>query len=184
LIEHLEYTLECPHCKKSFCFTTDKGGLCKMKCPHCHKRNQVRVQEINPKPIKEVSSTAGIDPLPHYNWAIRVARKLRKQWGFVYQSHEEADIEGKALEVMIECAKIFDPARVPSTGRIKEAFEGFAHPFVVGACRRQAIQLRNGGTYLSRRENEHDRPVIVEHMSARLTPSGEQIELIDPKSMR
>lgn len=102
-----------------------------------------------------------IDPQAHVDWAERVGDGIARHYGFRRRSPGWEDIRAEAVVVVFEKAPEFDPARVPPDGDFDGAFRGWAHPTVRGRCQREAIRQRNGGTYRTRREEDHDGPVAV-----------------------
>ncbi len=92
------------------------------------------------------------DPIPHVNWARRLARAVARRFGFGLDYQETADLEQTALAELCAMAARFDPAQVPAGGDLGRAFQGFAAAHIRGRCVRAAWQLRNGGTYRTTRQ--------------------------------
>lgn len=83
----------------------------------------------------------------HTRWARGIARGVRADFGFLSGSSEEQELEATAALVLVEYAARFDPGRVPPGGDAGGLFRGWCAVEVRSRCRREAVRLRNGGTF-------------------------------------
>jgi hypothetical protein len=120
-------------------------------------------------------TAAGDPPDSHLDWARRVARRVARAYRLRPRSQEEWELEQAAALAVVRAAGRFDPAFCPPGGDPDGLFRGWCRRDVVQECRREAVRLRNGGSYRTRREGDHDRCVIGRPASdlARLSPTGE-----------
>lgn len=101
------------------------------------------------------------DPiLTHLEWARRIARLIGRHYGF--SGSELEDLESVAIVELVDRARRFDYSRLRPGETMEDRLRGHVHTYLRGAVQRHAIQLRNGGTYRTRRENEHASPIVVE----------------------
>lgn len=87
----------------------------------------------------------------HLDWARIIARQVREQYHFGKGSQEEYDLEQTAYAELIRKLPGFDPGRVPRGGNPDMLFRGWVKQSIATACKREALRLRNGGTYRTTR---------------------------------
>lgn len=87
----------------------------------------------------------------HLDWARIVARGVCRGGGFPRGGQEERDLEQTAAAELVRKLPAFDPGQVPPGGDPDMAFRGWVRPFLKCACDREALRLRNGGTYRTTR---------------------------------
>lgn len=94
------------------------------------------------------------DPLGHLGWARGIARGVSREYHFAHLSAEEGDLLAVADLVVCQYALKFDEqvARAAAKARDTEydgfkAFKGYAEVEVRSRCRREAVRIRNGGTF-------------------------------------
>jgi hypothetical protein len=108
-----------------------------------------RAEEIRP-------TVAAIDPEPHREWAATIGAAIAGSFDLKGDHVEE--MRNVAVAEMVRKSHQFDEQRAREAanlnGKFKagEAFRGWSHPSIQSECRRAAEQLRNGGTYRTRRE--------------------------------
>src|SRR5262249_28250371 len=85
-----------------------------------------------------------IDPTPHLDWAVRIARAVARRFRFAAGSQEAADVEQTACLELCAMAARFDPAQVPAGGDPERAFRGYAAPLWGGTCRGKRGRRRRG----------------------------------------
>lgn len=78
----------------------------------------------------------------HLDWALQIARDVRRRFKFQPNSQEAADIDQAAVVELLLCLRRFDPAGNPGV-----PFRGYAKIAIKQECRREAWRLRNGGLY-------------------------------------
>jgi len=103
----------------------------------------------------------------HYEWAERLAYKMAAALGVV-GSQQVDDLRAAGRAAVAALCLRFDPARNPLAAETN-AFRGWAKKTVRSEAVREAKRLRNGGTYSTRRENEHE-PLTVTY----LEPEGDR----------
>lgn len=86
-------------------------------------------------------------PKSHREWAEHIARLIARVEGFGTRSQQADDLAAVAVLVLVRIAPRFDPTRVPPGGSADGLFRGWAHATVRKECQREAIRLRNGGTF-------------------------------------
>jgi hypothetical protein len=97
-------------------------------------------------------SAPAISAEHHLEWAARAARKVARRYGL--RGAELDDLVSVAHLTLCELCRRedgFDPARVPATGNVRDAFRGWAYPWVKCACEREALRIRGGGLFVTAR---------------------------------
>lgn len=110
-------------------------------------------------------------------WARAIARGIRTDYRFEPGSQEEMDLEGVAYLELVRCSRRFDPGRVPPGGDLEGQFRGWCHPSIRGACKREAVRIRNAGSFWTRVE-KGQAPVEAQHFSA-LATADEPFDVAD-----
>jgi hypothetical protein len=111
-------------------------------------------------------------------WAKGIARGVRADYGFRIGSTEEEELEGVAIVALVELTQRYYETRLPSGGRVMDAFKGWAAVEVRSRCRRAAVQLRTGGTV--RTTSDADvRKMQIETLP--LTADGSEVSLAWPE---
>lgn len=89
------------------------------------------------------------EPISHLAWAENIARRIAtsSKFGFGWKSQEADDLVAVAWQVLAGLAKRFDPARVRPGSSPDQLFRGWAWKFIPKECEREAIRIRNGGTF-------------------------------------
>ena len=112
------------------------------------------------RPDPDDFPATAIDIIPHITWARAIARGVRRDYRFRTGSPEEQELESTAFLALVKKSLSFTLGRVPPHGNVHDAFRGYASQYIRKECRREAIRLRNGGTYHTRRETDHE-PLIA-----------------------
>ncbi len=89
-------------------------------------------------------------------WARGVSRGIARHYHFAPGSQEGQDLDAVAHLTLVRLLPVFDRGRVPDGGDPVGQLQGWAHPHIRGECEREAIRLRNGGTYWTRVETVTD----------------------------
>lgn len=125
-------------------------------------RGPVRVAARAPRAV-----TPPVRVEDHLAWARGIARGVAADYHFRRDSAELCDLESVADLVVCEYAIKFDPLLAKANARqlgrpydASGAFRGYADMEVRSRCRREAVRLRNGGTFHTARL-EHSRAVKV-----------------------
>ncbi|QJW98727.1 hypothetical protein [Frigoriglobus tundricola] len=109
-------------------------------------------------------------------WAKGIARGVREDYGFVCGSQEEMELEGVALEALVELSYRFDEKRLPPGGDLHGLFRGWASTEVRSRCHREAIRLRNGGTFRTTASADA-RAMRVEELPQAESENGSEVTL-------
>ncbi len=109
-------------------------------------------------------------------WAKGIARGVREDYGFLCGSQEEMELEGVALEALVELSYRLDEQRLPPGGDLHGLFRGWASTEVRSRCQREAIRLRNGGTFRTT-ANADARAMRVEELPKAQCENGSEVTL-------
>jgi hypothetical protein len=131
--------------------------------------------------------TEGPAPDPHtldvvqlIPWAVGIARGVRADYAFLRGSAQEQDIEGVAIEALVELTHRFDEAKIAPGKSHVDGFKGWATVEIRSRCRRHAVTLRNGGTFNTTNSKEA-RAMNVRELPTNRHPDGsEELSLAWP----
>ena len=98
-------------------------------------------------PVSVETGSLELDITHLIPWAKGIARGVRADYGFLAGSQEELELEGVALEVLVERSHRFDETRLPPEGDLYALFRASAGAEIRSRCRREVIRLKNAGTF-------------------------------------
>jgi DNA-directed RNA polymerase specialized sigma24 family protein len=118
----------------------------------------------------DVTAATPITVADHLEWARGIAAGVAR--GQRFTGREADDLIQEACRTLAEKARGFRRELVPAGGDPAGAFRGWAHRAIQSECRRLGAQLRNGGTYRTRRKTSKTKAVAVVQWSALATDDG------------
>jgi hypothetical protein len=80
-------------------------------------------------------------------WARGIARWVGADYAFRRGSAQEQDLEGVAIEALVDLFHRFDESKIPPGKSHVDGFKGWAAVEIRSRLRWHAVQLRNGGTF-------------------------------------
>jgi hypothetical protein len=94
------------------------------------------------------------------DWCDAISAGIAAAFDLARDAQRRDEIVGAGRAALLGCCQRFDPAVVRPDSTPEEAFKGWAHASIRGACQREAKRERSGGTFHTKRDDRPD-PTVV-----------------------